>query len=95
MRDFEYDTIKSLKNKEKHGICFEEGQKVWNDLDCVELEAKTINELRFYKIGLYNDKLWAAFFTERNSKIRIISIRRARKEEKELYDREKDNRRRT
>jgi predicted DNA binding CopG/RHH family protein len=34
----------------------------------------------------YNGKVWAGFFTERNQVIRIISVRRARINEQELYE---------
>jgi uncharacterized DUF497 family protein len=34
-------------------------------------------------------KLWAAIFTQRGEAIRIISVRRARRKEAELYEKEK------
>lgn len=91
MRDFEYDTSKSLKNKEKHDICFEEAQQLWNDKITIEILVQTDPELRFVKIASYLDKLWTAVFTERESKIRLISVRRARKNEVAIYDREKND----
>jgi len=36
-------------------------------------------------LGLIEDKIWSAFITYRDDKIRIISVRRAREEEKERY----------
>jgi hypothetical protein len=37
-------------------------------------------------IGKIGDKHWSAVITYRNEKIRIISVRRARKEEVAIYE---------
>jgi uncharacterized DUF497 family protein len=31
--EFEFDPVKSLSNKDKHGIDFVEAQELWNDPD--------------------------------------------------------------
>jgi uncharacterized DUF497 family protein len=36
-------------------------------------------------VAEHGDKLWTAIFTHRDSQIRIISVRRARDNEKALY----------
>ncbi|MDP2992230.1 MAG: BrnT family toxin [Deltaproteobacteria bacterium] len=41
-------------------------------------------------IGTIDKKLWTAVFTRRSDSIRIISVRRTRKKEAELYG-EKEN----
>lgn len=89
---FEYDSNKSLINKEKHKICFDEAQKLWDDYDSIEVELKSETEPRFVKISLYNDKHWSAIFTKRGENIRLISVRRARKNEEEFYERQKNYR---
>ncbi len=91
MYEFEYDPNKSSKNKEKHKICFEEAQKLWSDEDGIELEIETETEPRFYKIAFHNKKCWTAIFAKRDGKVRLISVRRARKKEGELYEQEKNN----
>jgi uncharacterized DUF497 family protein len=91
MWDFEYDSSKSLKNKDKHGICFEEAQQLWSDKIKIELLVQTDPELRFVKIAAYSNRVWTAVFTERDLKIRMISVRRARKSEVAIYDREKND----
>lgn len=83
---FEFDPIKSRSNKEKHGIDFDEAQALWNDPDLLEIPAKTIDEKRFLVIGKINGKHWSAVITYRTGTIRIISVRRARNEEIELYE---------
>lgn len=83
---FEFDARKSSSNKKKHGICFLEAQEIWNDSDRIEIPAKTEDEQRFLVIGKIKGKHWSAVITYRNSKIRIISVRRSRKEEIEIYE---------
>ena len=84
--EFEFDSNKNKKNKEKHGIDFIEAQKLWEDPYRIEIPAKNLDEPRYLLIGKINDKHWAAIFTYRKNRIRIISVRRARKNEKEIYE---------
>lgn len=82
---FEYDTQKSRLNRLKHGIDFEEAQKIWEG-PSVEFAAKSEFENRFAIIGPIEDKLYTCIFTLRQDKIRIISCRRAREQERLLYE---------
>ncbi len=84
--NFEFDPKKSDINKNKHGIDFVEAQQIWNDLDLLETPAKTTGEMRFLVIGKIDDNHWTGIITYRNDNIRIISLRRARNEEIELYE---------
>jgi hypothetical protein len=83
---FEFDDQKSSTNKLKHGIDFIEAQQIWDDPERVEIPAKTSEELRIIIIGRIGQSLWTGVYTIRNNKIRIISIRKARKDEKEIYE---------
>jgi uncharacterized DUF497 family protein len=82
---FEYDPEKSEANLAKHGIDFEQAQALWLDDARVVLEALTSDESRSLTIGLIGDRMWAAVHTLRGEATRIISVRRARKEEVEIY----------
>jgi uncharacterized DUF497 family protein len=84
--NFEFDPEKSEANKSKHGIDFFEAQELWNDADLLEIPAKTADEPRFLVIGKIGEKHWTGIITYREDKIRIISVRRARNEEVELYE---------
>ncbi len=84
--DFEFDPNKSDSNKNKHGIDFIEAQELWNDVDLLEIPAKTTDEERFLVIGKIDDKHWAGIITYRNDNRRIISVRCARNEEIEFYE---------
>ncbi len=83
--EFEYDSKKSRSNKKKHGIDFEESKSLWSDINRLEVQARSDDEPRFALIAMIKDKLWTAFYTIRDSRIRIISVRRSRQGEKELY----------
>ena len=83
---FEYDPKKSKINKEKHSIDFSEMQLLWEDPNLIEIPAKTIDELRYLVIGMPNNKHWSAIITYRSENIRIISVRRSRIEEVEIYE---------
>ena len=84
--EFEYDQKKSIINKNTHGIDFVEAQFLWEDPYLIEIPAKTIDEQRFLVIGKIGNKNWSGIITYRGTKIRIISVRRSRKEEIEIYE---------
>ena len=84
--EYEFDEQKSKANKAKHGIDFVEAQTLWEDIDLLEIAARTDDEPRTIVIGRIGDKHWSAIITYRNEKIRIISVRRSRREERELYE---------
>ncbi len=84
--EFEFDPKKSEANKTKHGIGFTEAQALWNDPDSIEIPVKTSDEPRFLVIGRISEKHWSGIITYRRDRIRIISVRRSRKEEVDLYE---------
>ena len=83
---FEFNEKKSLLNLEKHGIDFVDAQELWNDANLLEIPAKTTDEQRFLVIGLIKGKHWSGVITYRGKHIRIISVRRSRKEEVSIYE---------
>jgi len=83
---FEFDPGKSDKNKEKHGIDFFQAQALWDDIDLIEIPVKTVDEPRFLVIGKITGKHWSGIITYRGDDIRMISVRRSRKEEVDLYE---------
>jgi uncharacterized protein len=83
---FEFDEIKSLTNKEKHGIDFGEAQALWEDENRIVIPSRNLDEPRFLIIGKIEEKYWSAIYTMRQEKIRIISVRRSRNEEIEIYE---------
>ncbi len=83
---FEFDPAKSNINNKKHGINFLEAQALWDDPDFIEIPLKTIDEPRFLVIGKISERHWSAIITYRSEKVRIISVRRSRKEEVEIHE---------
>ena len=86
MQNFEYDNNKSTSNLKKHGIDFVSAQELWLDSELIEIRVKSEDEPRFLVIGLIAKKHWSALITYRGDAIRIISVRRSRKKEVELYE---------
>ncbi len=84
--EFEFDPRKSEINKKKHGIDFIEAQLLWDDIDLIEIPARTSDEPRYLVIGTISGKHWSGVITYRGEKTRIISIRQSRKEEVEIYE---------
>lgn len=83
---FEFDQAKSAANKLKHGIDFVEAQALWRDPYRLEIPARQLDEPRFMIIGVIGGKHWSAVIAYRNLNTRLVSVRRARKEEIELYE---------
>lgn len=83
---FEFDSEKSTANKLKHGIDFHEAQALWADLDYIEIPALTADEPRFLVVGKINGRHWSGVITYRSESVRIISVRRSRKEEVDIYE---------
>jgi hypothetical protein len=85
---FEYDPAKSAQNKRKHGIDFETALTLWSDDALVEIPARVADEPRWLVIGKIEGKHWSAVIARRGQNVRLISVRRSRIEEVELYESE-------
>jgi uncharacterized protein len=84
--EFEFDEANSRTNKGKHGIDFVEAQGLWLDEAYVEVPARTVDEERFVVVGKISGRHWSMVITYRGERVRIISARRARAEEVEIYE---------
>ncbi|MEI6730177.1 MAG: BrnT family toxin [Pseudomonadota bacterium] len=83
---FEWNEEKRLKNIAKHAIDFIAACSIFDGRKICTFTAKQENEERFATIGLIENRFIAVIWTRRNDKIRIISARRARDEEKRAYN---------
>ncbi len=83
---FDFDERKSRLNHDKHGIDFFEAQELWLDDRCLEVRARSEGEPRYLIIGLIGEVHWSAVVTYRAGIIRLISVRRSRDEEVDLYE---------
>lgn len=85
--EFDWDPAKEYTNKEKHRVSFEDAKAIW---DLGHLEVKDIayaesGEKRSATIGWIRNRLYVAIWTKRHSKIRLISVRRARENEEKVF----------
>lgn len=85
--DFEWDPKKSLENKKKHGISFDEAIEIWQGIrvDAPNIAYSKDGESRSATVGVRQGALYTVIWTKRNKRIRIICARRARKDEKEAF----------
>ena len=89
---FEWDPEKAARNEAKHGVSFDEAATIFGDpnaLDGADI-AHSSQELRFLRIGMSIEKrvLIVAYTLRRTGdaeKVRIISARRASREEAQAY----------
>ena len=86
---FEWDDNKNNSNKAKHSIYFETSEKLWLDENRIEILAPYPLEDRRIMISKLQNNIWTAIYTIRDDTIRIISVRRARVKEINLYEKEK------
>ncbi len=84
--EFEFDPNKSKVNLSKHGIDFDEARKLWLDAERIIIPAKNVDEPRFLIIAKIIEKYWSGIYTIRKNSIRLISVRRSRKKEIEIYE---------
>ena len=82
--EIEYDNDKAIKNIQKHGIAFAEAKQLWSGLS-VEVSASSENEPRWLQIGKIRGKFYTCVFTRRRHAVRLISLRRSRKKEEDIY----------
>lgn len=90
--EFEYDPNKSKSNFEKHGVDFEHAKRLFDDLDAYRVQATSDVEPRYAVFGMMDGKHWTAIITYRESRIRIISVRRSRGKEVDIYEEHKRRR---
>ena len=83
---FEFDPRKSEANALKHGIHFIRAQRIWEDGRRIEAPVRWVQEPRWITIGVIDGKHWTAVWTKRGGAIRLISVRRARRNETGAYE---------
>jgi uncharacterized DUF497 family protein len=90
MIGFEWDGKKAAANLRVHGVSFEDGARAFGDPFAIEWidDRRVYGEERFILLGLYGHEVLYVAYTERGDNIRIISVRRATKDEKDNYYRQ-------
>ena len=86
---FEWDEAKNQANIAKHGVSFEQAQKIFDGIVWTRIDDRLdYGEVRFISVGaLKKSTLIVVAHTERSGAVGIISARRAdHKERKRYYD---------
>lgn len=86
---FEWDSRKAASNLKRHGVSFEEAITVFADplARIFDDEDHTVEEHREIIIGhSFRERLLLVVFTQRSATIRIVSARRATKNERKDYE---------
>ncbi|NCQ71388.1 MAG: BrnT family toxin [Microcystis aeruginosa Ma_QC_Ca_00000000_S207] len=84
--EIEWDNNKAASNLIKHKIDFEDAKNIFLDPNRLEREDKRdYNEPRIQVIGIVNQVVLFVVYTKRNGRYRIISARRANKNERRQY----------
>lgn len=86
---FEWDANKEKSNISRHDVDFTEAESVFYDPLSVTVADPdhSIEEHRFIDIGMSDkNRVLVAVYTEREEKIRIISVRKATPQERKDYE---------
>ena len=85
--EFEFDENKNEINMQKHGIPLMRAIWAFDDPDKIDFvdDRKDYGEERRICIGYFDGSAISVCYTIRGNNIRLISVRRASKKERELY----------
>ncbi|MGL4881211.1 MAG: BrnT family toxin [Waterburya sp.] len=87
--EFEWNSEKAKLNLEKHGVSFQEATTVFNDPLSLTFPDPdhSIGESRYVIIGISRfEQLLVVAHTDRGKKIRVISARKATRQERKFYE---------
>jgi uncharacterized DUF497 family protein len=84
---YSYDRQKKSANLKKHGLDFDDAQQVIESGQTVTFEDHRFDydEPRFITMGMLNDLVVVIVTAETDADIRIISMRKAEKNEQKIY----------
>ena len=86
---FEWDEHKAERNRQNHGVSFDEAQTVFLDhLSVMKPDVEHSNsEERLLIIGMsHKNRVIVVSYTERGDTIRLISARKATRHEQKQYE---------
>ncbi len=91
---FEWDPVKAEANYKKHGVRFEEAMTVFDDEMAITSfdfsHSQEKDEERYIDLGRsHSGNIVSVLYTEREDRIRLIHARRANREERRFYEKNK------
>jgi uncharacterized DUF497 family protein len=85
-REFEWDQLKNELNTAKHGLSFEEAVLMFDGPLLLKVDdRREYGEKRIKALGVIGEDIYHVVYTERGARIRIISARKANREERRAY----------
>lgn len=87
---FEWDDTKAAENVRNHGVSFVQAAEAFRDAFAVEWVdlREAYGEERIILLAMISNQILTVVYTERAERIRIISARRATKNEQDHYYRQ-------
>ena len=85
--EFEWHHAKARSNYTKHGVSFDTAKRAFADPLAVEVldDSGDYGEERFLLIGMVEGELLSVVYTPRQGRYRLITARRATKDEQDHY----------
>jgi len=83
--EIEWDEVKRGLNRRKHNLDFRLADLVFDGRPLYSYASPRADEQRIVSIGMVEATMIATIWLEREGRIRIISIRRARRGEERAY----------
>ena len=92
MIEFEWDDAKAAENQRKHGVSFAFAVRAFRDPYAIEWidDREAYGEERTILLAAADGSILVVIYTERGDRIRLISARRATRNEQDRYYREND-----
>ncbi len=89
---FEWDEAKRRKNLAKHGVDFADSVEEfdWHEAYIGIDDRVDYGEVRLFALGWFRNRVHHVTFTARGSNTRIISFRKASRQEVRVYEEEKN-----
>jgi uncharacterized DUF497 family protein len=85
--ELEWDDDKNTKNLLKHGFHFLDVPQIFSDYYLEKLDAREdYGEDRWITLGIIHGVVVVLVYTERNGKLRPISLRKATAQERDVYE---------
>lgn len=84
--DTEWDEAKRQENIRRHGLDFVGAERIFDgDTVTVEDMRRSYGEPRWATVGILESRIVVLVYTERNDKLRCISLRKATRYEQRSY----------
>ncbi len=88
--ELEWDDEKNQQNRRKHGFDFQDAPAIFADYYLEKLDIRAdYGEDRWIALGFVHGAVAVLVYTERNGKLRPISLRKATAAEQLVYERER------